>query len=136
VRRAARGILVVAALAVGVPAAAGDPGTRQIVSKHRMYRVAISPRPATAPVGRIHTWTITVRTAAGKPVERAMIVVDGDMPAHGHGLALVPHTKELGKGRYAVQGMKFQMGGLWYVEFTIQAAPGHDVARVTFQLPM
>ena len=51
-------------------------------------------------------------------------------------LLLETHGAKTGKGRYAILGMEFQMGGLWYVEFTIRAAPGRDVARVTFILPM
>ena len=53
----------------------------------------------------------------------AAITVDGDMPQHGHGLPTRPQvTKHLGNGDYLVEGMKFQMGGWWVVDFTIDAA--------------
>ena len=76
--------------------------------------------------------TLELRDRDGDPVEGASIGVDGDMPEHGHGLPTEPRVRELGDGRYEVDGMKFQMGGIWYVEFAIAAAPGRDVARVEF----
>ena len=48
---------------------------------------------------------------------------------------LFPRVRELGKGRYVVEGMKFQMGGAWYVAFTIKAKPGRDTVRIDFELP-
>ena len=57
------------------------------------------------------------------------------MPEHGHGLATQPRVEEAGDGRYEVHGMKFQMGGFWYVQFSIAAPPGRDTARVEFTLP-
>ena len=41
----------------------------------------------------------------------------------------------LGHGRYVVQGMKFQMGGFWYVSFKIRSHGKTDVARVEFDPP-
>ena len=54
------------------------------------------------------------------------------MPAHGHGLPTRPVARDLGGGRYALEGMKFQMSGAWYVELRIHAGPGEDTARVDF----
>jgi hypothetical protein len=104
-------------------------------SKHDLYVVTISPRPATAPVGVLHTWRLRLRNARGAAVTGARIRVDGDMPAHGHGLPTRPQVRSLGGGRYEVLGMKFQMGGRWYVEFRISGSAGSDVARVSFDLP-
>jgi hypothetical protein len=106
-----------------------------VTSKHGLYRVTVSPRPATSPVGVLHTWRLTLRTPKGVLVTKARIAVDGDMPEHGHGLPTQPRVRELGNGRYVVQGMKFQMGGFWYVQFKINARRGRDVARVEFDLP-
>jgi len=104
-------------------------------SKHDRYVVTISPRPATSPVGQLHTWRLRLRTAAGAPVAGARIRVTGDMPAHGHGLPTQPRVRGRGSGRYEVLGMEFQMGGHWFVEFAISASAGRDVARVSFDLP-
>jgi hypothetical protein len=81
-------------------------------------------------INQIHTWIIHVATPDGQPVTDAAITVDGDMPQHGHGLATRPQvTKHLGNGDYLVEGMKFQMGGWWVVDFTIEAAGQRDTAR-------
>jgi len=71
-----------------------------------------------------------VATPDGQPVTDAVITVDGDMPQHGHGLPTRPQvTKHLGNGDYLVEGLKFQMGGWWVVDFTIDANGKHDTVR-------
>jgi hypothetical protein len=134
-RVAALATLAVGALVAAAPATPAGPQSVTVVSKHRLYRVAVTPRPALSPVGRIHTWRLMLRSARGAPVTGATIRVDGDMPAHGHGLPTRPRVVARGGGRYDVQGMKFQMGGHWYVSFRIAARTGRDVARIDFVLP-
>jgi YtkA-like len=104
-------------------------------STRGLYEVSVSPTPSGAVVNRLHSWQLDVRGAEGDPVPGADISVRGDMPAHGHGLPTQPRVREMGDGRYEVDGVKFQMGGAWYVEFEIAAAAGTDVARVDFVLP-
>ena len=112
-----------------------DPASVVVASQHGLYEVAVRPPPARAPVNRLHRWHLRLRDADGEPVSGASVDVDGDMPAHGHGLPTQPIVRELGGGRYDVEGMQFQMGGAWYVRFRIAAAPGEDAARVDFRLP-
>jgi hypothetical protein len=107
----------------GVPSAAG------------LYSVRLESPPAESPVNQLHVWHLELRDADGDPVTGATIGVEGDMPAHGHGLPTEPEARELGGGRYELEGMKFQMGGAWFVEFAIDAPPGHDTVRVEFTLP-
>ena len=130
-------VVAVSALALSIATSAGSTsgGSVSVLSKRGVYKLTVSPRPATAPVGRLHTWTVVLRTSKGTPVRGARITVVGDMPAHGHGLPTKPRARETAPGRYAIEGMKFQMGGAWYVEFRIVAAPGRDSARVRFTLP-
>ena len=135
-KRVAAGTVIAAALVAAAPATLARTPSAVVVSKQRVYRVTVTPRPGLSPVGRLHTWRLALRTARGAPVDRAMIGVRGDMPAHGHGLPTRPRVVGLGGGRYEVRGMKFQMGGHWYVEFRIAARPGRDVARIDFNLPM
>ena len=94
------------------------------------YRVSYAPRRGPIAINQIHSWTIHVDTADGRPVTDANITVDGDMPQHGHGLPTRPQvTKHLGNGDYLVEGMKFQMGGWWVVDFTIDAHGKQDTVR-------
>ena len=131
--RAIACVLLLGAVSAGTAAALPVPV--HVTSRHGLYRVTVTPRPAASPVGRLHSWTIAIADRRGKPVRRARITVVGDMPAHGHGLPTTPRARETAPGRYLIEGMKFQMGGHWYVEFRIAAAPGNDTARVSFNLP-
>jgi hypothetical protein len=87
------------------------------------------------PVGRLHAWTLHVARADGTPVTDATIAVDGDMPEHRHGLPTRPRvTRHLGNGDYLVEGVKFQMGGWWVMDFDIAA--GGQTERVRFNLQL
>src|SRR4051812_16470783 len=100
------------------------------LSSQGVYRVTYAPRRAPIAINQLHSWTIHIATADGRPVTDAAITVDGDMSQHGHGLPTQPLvTKHLGNGDYLVEGMKFQMGGWWVVDFTIDAAGQHDTVR-------
>ena len=99
------------------------------------YRATILPAGDSIPKGKLHRWTLHLETAAGVPVERATVAVDGGMPQHGHGLPTRPRvTRPLGRGDYAVEGMKFNMGGWWVVKFRVAAEAGRD--SVTFNLKL
>ena len=56
-----------------------------------------------------------------------MISIDGGMPQHGHGFPTQPRvTRELGDGRYLLEGMKFSMPGWWEIKLKVDAASGTD----------
>jgi hypothetical protein len=100
------------------------------LSTQGVYRVSYAPNRTSIAINQIHTWTIHVATPDGQPVTDAAITMDGDMPQHGHGLPTRPQvTKNLGNGDYLVEGMKFQMGGWWVVDFTIDSAVQRDTVR-------
>jgi YtkA-like len=107
----------------GVPSDLDYSTTR--TSDKAFFNVSYTASTGTVPVNQMHQWTLHVESTDGKPVEDATINVDGDMPQHGHGLPTSPRvTKYLGNGDYLVDGMKFQMGGWWLMDFTI-SANGH-----------
>jgi hypothetical protein len=128
-------LAVVAALAmrpgIGVPANLDYSTTR--LSAAGLYQASFTVSEAAIPVNKLHTWTLHVETPSGRPIENATIAVDGDMPQHGHGLPTRPQvTQNLGNGDYLVEGMKFQMGGWWVMDFDITADGQTD--RVSFNL--
>ncbi len=90
---------------------------------------------AGVPIGRLHAWTLRVQRPDGSPVPDAAIAVDGDMPQHLHGLPTRPRVGgHLGNGEYLVEGVKFQMGGWWVMDFDITA--GGRTERVRFHLQL
>ena len=100
-----------------------------------IFKVSYNASTGAVPVNQIHQWTLHVETADGQPVENATIAVDGDMPQHGHGLPTQPRvTKYLGHGDYLVDGMKFQMGGWWLMDFTITTNGQADAVHFNMML--
>ena len=100
-----------------------------------LFNVSYTASTGTVPVNQMHQWTLHVESADGKPIEDATINVDGDMPQHGHGLPTSPRvTKYLGDGNYLVDGMKFQMGGWWLMDFTITANGKTDAVHFNMML--
>jgi len=95
------------------------------------FIVEIAPPASGTSVGRIQSWTLTLQTATGEPVEGANIDVSGEMPEHGHGLPTDPQVKPtIHAGRYTLDSMKFNMGGWWELHLKIRGPRGAD--RITF----
>ena len=104
-------------------------------SDNGLYRVSYKVPTGAIPINQMHEWTLHVEGADGTPVENATITVDGDMPQHGHGLPTSPRvTAYLGDGDYRVEGLKFQMGGWWLVDFTISANGQTDAVHFNMML--
>jgi len=117
----------------GVPSDLDYATTR--ISDNDLFHVSYVSSPEVVPVNQMHQWTLHVETVDGQPVEDATINVDGDMPQHGHGLPTRPQvTKNLGNGDYLVEGMKFQMGGWWVMDFTIHADGHTDAVHFNMML--
>jgi hypothetical protein len=104
-----------------------------LMTEQGLYSVSYAPQLDPIAINQIHTWTLHVETANGQVVENAQIMVDGDMPQHGHGLPTRPQvTQYLGNGDYRVEGLKFHMPGWWIVQFKIDT--GDQTDQVTFNL--
>jgi hypothetical protein len=105
------------------------------LSEQGLYQSSYVPDAEAIPINRIHSWVLHVETPDGQPIENAQIRVDGDMPQHGHGLPTRPQvTRELGGGDYLVEGMKFQMGGWWVMDFYITSGDESDVVHFNLVL--
>lgn len=109
--------------------------SRSRTTEAGLYVAAIEPEGGEPRWNDLHSWIVTVRTAAGAPVEDATITVDGGMPQHDHGLPTAPQvTAYLGEGRYRIEGVRFHMAGWWEFKLAIKATQGKD--RVTFNLAL
>jgi hypothetical protein len=95
------------------------------------YQVSLRAPAEPVAINKLHAWEILLRTSSGTAVRGAHIAIDGGMPQHGHGFPTQPRaTRELGEGRYLLEGMKFSMPGWWEIKLKVDAAAGHD--EVTF----
>jgi hypothetical protein len=103
-------------------------------STKRLFEVSYTSSPAPVPLLQVHSWTVTIADAAGRPVPDARITVLGGMPAHAHGLPTTPQVQSLGGGRYLIEGLKFHMPGAWVVGLRIKA--GALIDSVTFNLQL
>lgn len=102
-------------------------------SERGLYRATLVPETMPITVGKMHAWKVTIQTADGKPLDKGGFTISGGMPQHGHGLPTAPQiTKNLGGGRYQIEGVKFNMGGWWTFDIAIGGSAGADV--VTFNL--
>jgi tetratricopeptide (TPR) repeat protein len=103
------------------------------VSDRGLYRVSYRSELAPPGINKIHSWVLHLETLDGRAVENVDIEVTGGMPEHDHGLPTTPRvTRYLGGGEYLVEGMKFQMGGWWVVNFAFETDRRTDT--VTFNL--
>jgi hypothetical protein len=108
---------------------------RERLSEKGVYRVSYKPEGATIPIKQLHSWTLHIARPDGTPVTDAVVGVDGDMPEHRHGLPTRPRvTRHLGNGDYLIEGIKFQMGGWWVMDFTIASGGRSDIVRFNMQL--
>ena len=129
------GLILVSAIVMGVMMAMNPIPTDLDTSTTRssdngLFRVSYTPADGSIPVNKMHQWTLHVETADGQPVENATITIDGDMPQHGHGLPTSPQvTENLGNGDYRVEGLKFQMGGWWVMDFVITTQGQSDTVQ-------
>ena len=121
-----------------VAACASQPAADQFgfgprTSAQNRYTATIEPPAQPLKPRRMMKLQVTIRDAAGHPVDGASIDVDGGMPQHGHGLPTKPRvTKNLGDGRYEIEGLRFNMGGWWELRLAVQSPAGAD--RVVFNL--
>ena len=94
---------------------------QEIISLEKAYlvRYVILPGPIT--LNQPFSLELEVLSNETKqPVdEQTKVFIDGRMPQHRHGMNTEPTVKQLGKGRYRVDGMRFHMPGRWVIHFDI-----------------
>lgn len=97
------------------------------------FIVAYESKAKPIKINQMHSWVIAIQDANKKTILDAIVNIAGGMPEHDHGLPTQPLiTKNLGEGKYLLEGMKFHMHGYWVVTLSIEAAGKTD--QVTFPL--
>jgi YtkA-like len=127
-------LCVVLLAALAGEAAASSTVTVNATSKQKLFTATVT-HPDPLPVEQLHVWTVRLFDRKHHAVTRARIKVTGDMPAHGHGLPTAPVAVPRGRGVYQLQGMMFQMPGLWYVQLRVRAGNRLDTLRIKFTVP-
>jgi hypothetical protein len=113
--------------------AADNSQEMQWLSQKGLYRVSYESRVYPVPLNQIHSWVLHLETVDGAPVEDAMLVLKGGMPAHNHGLATAPVvSKGAREGNYLVEGLRFHMQGSW--EMTLDIKVGETTDSVVIPL--
>lgn len=114
-----------------MPANALDPQT----TENGLFTVSAVSHLDPVVINETHTWTLHIETADGEPVTDAEIAVDGGMPAHNHGFPTAPRvTENLGDGDYLLEGMRFNMGGIWVMTLEIRSGDQNDSLTFEFEL--
>jgi hypothetical protein len=116
------------------PPAESEFGLGPRTSAQGQYTATLQPEQPLKP-RRMQSIQVRITDPAGQPVEGATIAVDGGMPQHGHGLPTRPRvTKYLGDGVYAIDGVRFNMGGWWEFKLAVTTPAAADT--VTFNLSL
>ena len=120
-------LIVLAFLAACMSPPSGLNLSLERPTTHDKYHVAIKSLADPIAINKMHAWEIRLRSPSGEAVSGARIGVDGGMPQHGHGFPTQPRvTRELGDGRYLLEGMKFSMPGWWEIKLKVESASGTD----------
>lgn len=80
------------------------------------YLVAWKPAGGTVPLNEYCSILMRVNRADGSPIEgQVELFFRADMPAHGHGMNVVPVVKPVADGLYQAEGVLLHMRGDWKV---------------------
>lgn len=108
-----------------------------LTSEDQKYQVTLYSNVSPIPLNKIHSWTVQVIAADGKPVEHATIRIHGGMPAHRHGFPTSPRVKQyLGDGAYRIDGVKFSMPGNWEIRINIRQDEEMVRDRAVFEIDL
>lgn len=104
-------------------------------SVKQQFKASYTSKISPIPIGKVHSWVLELKNSKGVPVDGATIQPTGSMPGHMHGMMTQPKvTKQLGQGKYLVEGMGFQMPGWWVMKFSIISKKITDVVEFNFVL--
>ena len=97
-----------------------------VPSHNERYVASLVPSSTPPHLGQPLEWTIVIRNAAGISQEHASLLVDSWMPDDSASGSRSYATRELGAGRYRVDGLRFDRQGWWNVRLRVSAAGTTD----------
>ncbi len=106
-----------------------------LVTENGLFVVSAVSQLDPVVINETHSWVIHIETADKNPVIDADISIEGGMPEHNHGFPTAPRvTENLGDGDYLLEGMRFNMGGVWVLTLEISSGGGTDSVTFEFEL--
>lgn len=98
------------------------------------FLIAYIAEPRIIPSNELFALDIWMIHEDGTPVnpEHYELIVDADMPQHGHGMIVQPSIQRLDNGHYRVTDMLFHMPGYWELYFDVR----HDGITERTQFPV
>lgn len=107
----------------------------QEISIRKIYSVQLKSAVYPVRLNEIHNWMLHLETNDAKNIENANIQIVGGMPEHGHGFPTTPSvSKHVGNGNYLIEGIKFNMYGIWAMEFSFASSNGFDKVRYLLKI--
>jgi len=105
------------------------------ITENGLFTVSAVSRLDPVVINETHAWTLHIETGDGSSVTDAEIVIDGGMPEHNHGFPTAPRvTENLGEGDYLLEGMRFNMGGVWVLTLEVSSGGLSDTVTFEFEL--
>ncbi|MGD9689632.1 MAG: hypothetical protein AB7K52_06500 [Phycisphaerales bacterium] len=106
------------------PASVEEAGeSRTSATAGGTYYVTCAPIPDPIPANEMFDLDVRVFADRGmtRPADDIAIIADADMPAHRHGMNLVPRSRRIGAGHFRVSGMLFHMPGRWEIVIEVRS---------------
>ncbi len=129
--------LLILGVALACSARAAPAGLNLALDRptdHGVFHARVRSAAEPIPMSTIHEWSLHLTGADGRPVSGAVVLVDGGMPEHGHGLPTAPRVEPgAAPGDYVVRGMKFSMTGWWVLKLAVKAPDGRS-DTITFNV--
>lgn len=111
------------------------PGTtRSIASNAGAYVVEYACEPEPIPLNEPFSIELRVRAADGSVPDGLELAFDARMPEHRHGMRVVPEVRELGEGRFRVEGARLHMPGAWELHFDLTRGAITERAQARVEL--
>lgn len=87
-------------------------------------RVTVVEATPVAPARGDNAWVVRITDAAGADLKNIAVVVEPDMPDHGHGATKTPKATLRADGAWDVGPLAFAMPGVWRVKVGVTPEGG------------
>lgn len=101
---------------------------REMIGPLGRCRVRLEAKPSLVPLNDAFDLAIEVELL--RDGEIRALSADADMPAHRHGMLVVPEVERVAPNKYEARGLRFHMPGYW--EIFVDVTIGNVTERIAF----